>query len=62
MDFSYIEWPESSENDTKAFEPYDGSWLKLRYKFKEIFPKHAIDKDIDLLNIGEDVKLVKINY
>ena len=36
--FSYVEWPNLSLNDDKVFTHYNGSWIKLRYEFKNIFP------------------------
>lgn len=33
----YAEWPENHYNTTKMIAPYNGSSLKLRFKYGEIF-------------------------
>ena len=61
--FSYVEWPNLSLNDEKTFTHYNGSWIKLRYEFKNIFPDHLEDLSLDTENIeAGGPKLFKINY
>jgi len=39
MPIEYVEWPQLSQFNTRMFSAYSGSMFKLRFEYKNVFPK-----------------------
>lgn len=44
--FQYFEWPSLHRDTDKCYSPYNKSMFKLRYEYKNLFPKqYKMDKE-----------------